>query len=99
MATPEPIPTDDELIDILRERLYDADALKPGVAHSFMELMADYAHVLGDNWYLNAFDELDAQGHIGVEANGMGFDANARLSADGRLYVRRLREQDDGDAA
>ena len=85
------IPTFDELVDILRERLFDADALKPSDAHSFKEPMADYADVVGDNFYFDAFAELDSLGHIGVEANGMGNDAHARLSADGRFVVRQER--------
>ena len=84
----------DEFVDLVRERLFDADVLKPGEAHSFMELTADYAAVIPRNWYLEAFEELDAQGHIGVEANGMGFDAHATLSPDGRFYVRAQRRED-----
>jgi hypothetical protein len=36
---PEEIPTFAELVDILRERLFDADAVKPSDAHSFKEHM------------------------------------------------------------
>jgi hypothetical protein len=40
-------------------------------------------------WYWNAFDKLDAQGHIGVDGRASG-NVAARLSADGRLYVRSV---------
>jgi hypothetical protein len=53
--------------------------------------MADHADVIGDNWY---FEELEAQGHLHEQsARGNGGDAHARLSADGRLYVRSLESE------
>lgn len=92
MSAAKAILSFDEFVELLRERLFDADALFPSQAHSFMALMSDYADVIPDVWYQQAFEELDAQGHIGIEANGMGFDCHARLSADGRLFVRQSRE-------
>jgi hypothetical protein len=66
-----------------------ADDLKPGELHDFKELMSDWADVVGDQWYVNAFEELQAQGHLS-SASGMtmGQNAHARLSADGRLFLR-----------
>ncbi len=83
------LPSFDELVDLLRVRLRDADALSPGHLHSFKELMSDHADVIADGWYWEAFEELDAQRQLdpaSVKANGG--DAHARLSADGRLYLR-----------
>jgi hypothetical protein len=82
-------PSFDELLDLLRVRLGDADTIEPSELHSFKELMADQAHMIGEQWYWNAFDELEAQGHLdraSFKANHG--DAHARLSADGRLYLR-----------
>jgi hypothetical protein len=82
-------PSFDELVDLLRVRLRDADALKASELHSFKELMSDQAHMIGEQWYWEAFDDLDAQGHLdraSFKANHG--DAHARLSADGRLYLR-----------
>jgi hypothetical protein len=88
------IPTFDELVDLLRVRLDTADALKPAELHSFKELMKDYAHVIADGWYWDAFDELEALGHLDRNsARANGRDADGRLSADGRAYLRSI---DDG---
>jgi hypothetical protein len=82
------IPTFDELVDLLRERLGYADAISPSELHSFKELMKDRSDVIPDNWYQEAFDELDAQGHLDRASSKVMGDAVARLSADGRLYLR-----------
>jgi hypothetical protein len=58
------IPSFDELVDLLRERLGYADAINSSELHSFRELMADRADVISDNWYWEAFEELEAQGHL-----------------------------------
>ena len=86
--------TFEEFVDLLRERIFYADGLKPSELHSFKELMADYADVTPTVWYYDAFDELDAQGHLDrhVSAKGNAHDAHARLSADGRLYLRMQSE-------
>jgi hypothetical protein len=77
-----------ELIDLLRQRLHDADAVQPSRIHSFKELMR-YAEVIADNWYWEALEELQAQGHLDPASHKVsGGDACGRLSADGRLYVR-----------
>jgi hypothetical protein len=60
----EDLPTFDEFVDVLRERLGAKDALVPSELHDVHELMSDYAGRVGDNWYENAFDELEAQGHL-----------------------------------
>jgi hypothetical protein len=86
----EPLAFDD-LVDVLRERLYDADALEPSELHSFKTLLADGAHWIPPGWYHRLCEELKAQGHLSHAAIVPGFDAHARLNADGRLYVRQLR--------
>jgi hypothetical protein len=84
------LPSFDELVDLLRERLGHADALKPNETHSFKELMSDHADVIADGFYSDAYDELAAQGHLQLRGSGKTFggDAHGRLSADGRLYLR-----------
>ena len=83
------LPTFDEFVDVLRERLAAADALKPSELHDVRVLMNDYADKVGDNWYEDAFDELAAQGHLDpASGKSMGPTMNGRLSADGRLYLR-----------
>ncbi len=84
------IPRFGELVDLLRVRLRDADALKDSELHSFKELMADHADVIADQWYTEAFEELQAQGHLHKSSSLLfGGDACARLSADGRLFLRQ----------
>jgi hypothetical protein len=81
--------TFDEFVDLLRERLGDADALNLSELHSFKELMSDYAEVVPDTWYWDGFDELEAQGHLdAASARQNRGDACGRLSADGRLHLR-----------
>jgi hypothetical protein len=46
VSAPE-IPQFDELLDLLRVPLGDADAIEPSRIHSFTELMADHADVIG----------------------------------------------------
>lgn len=88
MGTPDVL-SFDEFVDLLRQRLFDADAIKPGDLHSFKELTKDYANVIPDGWYWDAFAELDAQRHLHDQSRlGNGGDAFARLSADGRLHIR-----------
>lgn len=85
----EDLPTFDELVDLLRVRLGDADALNLSELHSFKELMSDHAEVIADGWYWNAYDELEALGHLDPASHrANGGDARARLSADGRLVLR-----------
>jgi hypothetical protein len=81
-------------VNVLRRRIADADALKSGESHSFKELMSDFA-VTPDTWYWNGFEELEALGHLNMQVSRKlnGGDANARLSANGRYYVRH--ENDD----
>jgi hypothetical protein len=79
----------DEFVIVLRQRIGDADAIKSGELHSFKELMADYAEVTPDQWYWDALDELKAWGHLNPASTVLnGGDAAARLSADGRAYLR-----------
>jgi hypothetical protein len=89
------IPTFEDSVDLLRERIRDADAINPGELHSFKTLMADHADVLSDNWYWEAFEELQALSHLDVPASGlaMGGDAHGRLSAEGRYYLRSLGDE------
>lgn len=95
MATTE-TPSFYDLVDELRELLFDADAERPGEIHSFMQTMRHRSTSLDQTFYLDAFEHLNMLGHIGVEANGMGFDANARLSAVGKDFVRQQREARGG---
>jgi hypothetical protein len=82
----------DEFVDLLRERMFDADALFPSRVHDVKtHLLPDYVGVVPDNWWEEAREELDAQGHLGVDGSGFGAPA-ARLSADGRLSVREGRD-------
>jgi hypothetical protein len=86
------LPSFDEQVDLLRVRLGIADDLNASESHSFKALMKDEADkgLIADHFYHRAFDELQAQGHLDPGASGkeMGDDAHARLSADGRLYLR-----------
>jgi hypothetical protein len=89
----EDIPSFDELVDLLRERLGLRDALSTSELHSFKEVMKDKADVIADGWYWEAFDELEAQGHLDPASGRSGAgDAHGRLSADGRFYLRSLGE-------
>lgn len=89
MTTDSDTYTFDELTDVLRERIRDADALNAGALHSFKELMSDLEGHIARQFYWEAFEELEAQGHLAhVSTKLMGGDACARLSADGRLYFR-----------
>lgn len=83
------LPTFVEFVDVLRKRLAAAGALKPSELHDFRELMSDFADKVGDNWYEDAFDELEVQGHLDpASGKTMGPTVFGRLSADGRAYVR-----------
>ena len=82
-------PSFDELVELLRVRIGLADDLNDSELHSFKKLMEDHADVLADHFYWRAFEELAAQGHLDpASTKAMGGDAHARLSADGRLYLR-----------
>jgi hypothetical protein len=84
--------TFDEFVDVLRDAFFNADALFTSRVHSFKEdLLPDLVGVVPDGWWDDALDELGAQGHIGVDGSCFGSPA-ARLSADGRLYVRAERD-------
>jgi hypothetical protein len=88
--------TFDEFVDLIRVRLGAADALKPSYAHNFRDLFKpEEVTAIPDNWWDDAFEELEAQEHLDPRASGkaMGIgNVHARLSADGRLY---LRQQED----
>jgi hypothetical protein len=90
---PDPI-SFDEFVDLLRERIGMADALEVSELHQFNKLMSEYVDVVPDGWWQDAFDELDTQGHLHSESGG-GFGVGAqaaRLSADGKLYLRQQAE-------
>jgi hypothetical protein len=81
----------DEFVDLIRVRLGDADAIDTGRLHRFREdlLSEEERTVIPDGWYYDAFDELQAQGHLSDQSQKLyGLDACGRLSADGRLYLR-----------
>jgi hypothetical protein len=89
-------PTFDEFVDVLRLRMFDADALNRGELHDVHELMSNYEGKVGDNWYEDAFDELKAQGHLdSASVKTMGPRMHARLSADGKHYVRSPQPEED----
>jgi hypothetical protein len=95
VSAPEPARFD-ELLDLLRVRLGDADAVEAARIHSFKELMADHAELIGEQWYWHAFEELEAQGHLEPASHKEnGGDARGRLSADGRMYVRSAGDSSD----
>jgi hypothetical protein len=79
----------DQFVDLLRGRIGAADAVKGShELHSFRELMADYDDVTPPQWYWEAFEALNEQGHLSPTSRvATGGDANGRLSADGRLYL------------
>jgi hypothetical protein len=59
--------------------------------------MSDYADRVSDNWYEEAFDELEALGHLSpASGKAMGPTMHAQLSADGRAF---LGWQDQEDTA
>jgi hypothetical protein len=79
----------EEWVNVLRRRIQAHAALHPGETKYFKELMSDYADVTPENWYWEAYEELEAQGHISPGASGkVSGDAFATLSADGRYYLR-----------
>jgi hypothetical protein len=86
------VPSFDELVDLLRERLGLADDLNASESHSFKTLMKYEADngLVADHFYHRAFDELEAQRHLDPGASGKAsaFEAYGRLSADGRLYLK-----------
>jgi hypothetical protein len=87
----------DEFVDLIRARLGAADALKPGgEAHPFKSLFKpEEVDAIPENWWSDAFDELEAQGHLhpgSGRAMGIG-NVHARLSADGRLHLRRVADE------
>jgi hypothetical protein len=89
MSNPDDAPGFDELVDLLRVRLGIADALNSSEIHSFKELMRDHEEHIPDQWYWEALEELEAQGHLDPASHKEnGGDACARLSADGRWYLR-----------
>lgn len=58
--------------------------------------MRDQAEHIPDNWYWEAFDELEAQRHLDpVSHRGNGGNAYGRLSADGRFYLRNGGDTED----
>ena len=84
-------PTFDELLELLRVRLSLWDRLDDSGIHSFKALMEDHADVIADGWYWQAFEELEAQGHLDPASHKVsGGDACGRLSAGGRFYLRTL---------
>ena len=82
--------TFDEFVALLRQRLFDAEAIDNSTLPDFKELMSDYAEVIPDGWYDQAYEELEANGHLNPKLSGGTFGGGpfGRLSADGRLYVR-----------
>lgn len=90
---PNEIPDFDDAVDLLRDRLERLDALDASAMHSFQTAMADYADVLAEGFYWEAFEELESLGHLNPATSHKvsGSDACGRLSAEGRAYARYLR--------
>jgi hypothetical protein len=87
------LPSFNELLDLLRIRLRDADALNVSQLHSFRELMRDEAEsdLIADGWHWEAFEELELLGHLDPASHrALGGDAYGRLSADGREHLRTI---------
>ena len=78
-------------VHLVRERMEHADALFPSRIHSFQKDLVPHVEHAPTTWYDEAYEELDAQGHLGLKAPSFG-DVAARLSADGRHYLRWLRD-------
>jgi hypothetical protein len=55
-------PSFDELVDLLRVRLGDADALNDPAIHSFTELKRDQDEHIPDRWYWNALEDSRRKG-------------------------------------
>jgi len=79
----------DGFVDLIRQRMGDADALETSRIHSFKNHLAPDVENVPENWWDDAYEELDAQGHIGIDGRTFG-DVAARLSADGRHYLRTI---------
>jgi hypothetical protein len=83
-------PTYDEFVVLLRQRLGDADAVLPSELHSFKDMMDDLSPAIPETWYWEAYNELDAQGHLSRNSSlEIGGDAFGRLSAEGASAMRR----------
>jgi hypothetical protein len=65
---------------------WNALALGLAAAHwaGMGTLMEDHRDVIADQWYQEAFDELEAQGHLDPASRKV----NGRRRTDGRLYLR-----------
>jgi hypothetical protein len=84
----------EEFVDELRRRIGIADAVKPGELHDFPKLIGD-DYIVPEQWYFDAWEELQAQGHL-HQASGLAMGCPfGRLSADGRWYLRSLDEDED----
>ena len=87
------LPSFNELLDLLRIRLRDADALNVSQLHSFRELMRHEAEsdLIADGWHWEAFEELELLEHLDPASHrALGGDAYGRLSADGREHLRTI---------
>lgn len=69
-----------------------ADDLKPDEFHDFKEMTRDWADVAPDHWYHKAFDDLQARGHLDPGSRKVMGNAHARLSPEGREYLRMQAE-------
>jgi hypothetical protein len=83
----------EESLELLVERMGDADRLFPSRMHDFVgDLMTDVKDRLWPTWAVEAYEELDARRFLIAESDILnGGDAMGRLSADGREYLRALR--------
>jgi hypothetical protein len=86
--------TFDEFIDDLRFALSVADSINPNELHSFKTLASGFDYPVPDQWISEAFEELEAEGHLHVASAQTFGDSHGRLSADGRLYLRSTQDDD-----
>jgi hypothetical protein len=88
-----------QYVDVLRERLFDHEAVHGGgTLPHFDDLMDDYRETAPVAWPEQAYDELMTWGHLAPGASGqvMGPHSFGRLSADGRAHVRAQRKSEAG---
>jgi hypothetical protein len=83
----------EESLDLLVERMGDADRLEPSRLHDFIgDLMTDVKDQLWPTWAYEAFEELEARVLLDPNSTKLnGGDACGRLNADGRLAWREIK--------
>lgn len=91
--------TFEQFVDDLRFALSVADSISDSEMHSFKKLASNFDYPVPDQWIWDAFAELEAQGHLDDAASGRtSGDAHGRLSADGRLYLRSMQDENEDES-